>query len=62
MTGFVLLLISGLYLLSIQKLARSGMNKQALTMSEAFVIGHWPFLFLNGVLLWLYGGVDWTSI
>ncbi|MBN4076842.1 oligosaccharide repeat unit polymerase [Mariprofundus ferrooxydans] len=31
-------------------------------MSEMFIIGHWPFLFLNGVVLWITGGKDWTNL
>jgi len=62
MIGLILLVLCGIALFTAQQMARAGIPRQAFSMSEAFVIGHWPFLFLNGVVLWLTGGTDWTQM
>jgi len=62
MIGLTMLLLCAVALFSAQQMARSGLPGQALSMSEMFIIGHWPFLFLNGVVLWITGGKDWTNL
>lgn len=42
--------------------ARIGVPRRAFSSSESFVLGHWPFLFLNLVILFHTGGNDWTAL
>jgi hypothetical protein len=41
---------------------RVGVQRQGFTASEAFVLGHWPFILLNCVLLALTGGHEWSAL
>jgi len=56
------LLLSACFLVLIHWGMRIGTPRHAWTSSESFVLGHWPFLFLNLLILRFTGGFDWTAL
>ena len=62
MTAVVALVAGAIALLVLQRAVGVGLPRRAFGIGEAFVLGHWPFLFLGAALLLLTGGRDWASL
>lgn len=56
------LFLSAGFLLILHLGANFGLRPRAFSASESFVLGHWPFLFLNLLILHFTGGFDWTAL
>lgn len=62
LTAIIILLSAACLLIAVQYSARFGLPRGAFSLSESFVISYWLFFFLNGLILWVTGGKDWTSL